>query len=306
MAFRALHIGDLHFWRVPANPMHYWGKRLLGNANLVLRRRHQFRLELAAPLVERLNALKADWLLFSGDFTTTALATEFEMAAQALAPAAAQTPDRLLAVPGNHDRYTARALLDRSFERHLASLTADRGWPWFVPLDEDVWAIGIDGGTRNGLSCHGRLKPGDVAAMRAWWKALERRPRELVVICHFPAEDPGGKWTHNRGPQLLEAAALLEFLAECALPVWFLHGHHHHRWLYGSPTVPALVYLNAGAPLMRRTRNEPDLGFLELTHRPAGSRVTVHWRLAEGAWQQRPVNPPDMGQTIDLQDLDVI
>ncbi|MBX3729148.1 MAG: metallophosphoesterase [Candidatus Sumerlaeia bacterium] len=301
MAFRALHIGDLHFWRVPANPMHYWGKRLLGNANLLVRRRHQFRRELAGPLVERLIALEADWLLFSGDFTTTALPAEFEMAARALGPAATRHAGRLLAVPGNHDRYTARALVDRSFERHLAPILPERGWPWFVPLDDDVWAIGIDGGTRNGLSCHGRLKPGDVVAMRTWWRELEQRPRELVVLCHFPAEDPGGAWTHNRGPQLHEAGALLDFLGECGLPTWFLHGHHHHRWLYGSPRVPSLVYLNAGAPLMRWKGGDPDLGFLELTHDATGSRVTVHWRPSGADWQQRQTTLPTAGEVIDLQ-----
>ena len=149
MAFTALHIGDLHFWDFPRSPMDMLGKRVLGVANLALRRSRAFRQDRAPLLAERLASLKPDWVLFSGDFTTTSLGREFSRARAALAP----VEGRIRAVPGNHDRYTRRDIRRRTFESHLGPWAGPGTWPYFEELGNGVWLAGIDATTSNGMDC---------------------------------------------------------------------------------------------------------------------------------------------------------
>lgn len=304
MTLRVLHIGDLHFWHFSANPLHYGGKRVLGIGNLLLRRARKFRLHLAPRLVERLAAVEPDWILFSGDFTTTSLAREFTHARRVLDPLVQRFPGRVRAVPGNHDRYTLSDIRRRTFEAHLPALLQQPDWPFFQQLEDDLWLVGIDATTSNGLGSHGCIDPATPEAIRAWQRRLEHQgtpPREVWVLCHFPAEDPPHPHAGRRGPQLRQAGLLLDSLGELGVPVLFLHGHHHYRWLYGSPTVPHLVYLNAGAPLLRRG-GEADLGFLELQRDQGATSVRVHrCDLPAGKWATAPAPLPKAGEFVDLQ-----
>lgn len=303
MAFTALHIGDLHFWKITLNPMHYLGKRLLGNSNLILRRARKFQKNLAGELIDRICELDPDYVLFSGDFTTTASRREFEQAIAAIKPLADHFPGRVLAVPGNHDRYTRRDIRRLTFEGHFGAHRPGETWPFFLQLEQGFWLIGIDGGTSNGLQAYGRLKATDLAAIRNWWDGLDEKPRRLAVLCHFPAEDPDGVLKHDRGPQFRESRPLLDFLAETAVPAFYLHGHHHYRWLYGSPTVPNVTYLNAGAPMLRRGGQRPDLGFLELRTGGNAVELAVHYQeMRTLEWNRKRVETPGGGEYLNLQD----
>lgn len=304
---RVLHIGDLHFWHFSANPLHYWGKRMLGFGNLAVRRARSFRLHLAPLLVQRINSLEPDWILFSGDFTTTSLSREFTTAKQVLDPLVRNFPDRIRAVPGNHDRYTLLDIRQRTFESHLDSFVHRKAWPYFVKLDRGLWMIGIDATTSNGLGSHGRVTRRSIAAIRHWWNQCRNRGArvdEIWVLCHFPAEDPPHEHSGDRGEQLVNADALLDLLGELGVPVFYLHGHHHYRWIYGSPTVPNLTYLNAGAPLLRRRSLglEADLGFLELLRIGGETRVQVHTcDIQSERWRSPATELPPAGEFIDLQ-----
>lgn len=307
MSFRALHVGDLHFWSLPHSPVQLLSKRLLGVANLVLKRRRQFRQERAPDLVAGLLGRGADWALFSGDFTTTSLEPEFKSAGAALGPLLSALPHRVCAVPGNHDRYVAGELADGRYDAHFGGLRPGTGgdWPCAGFLGDGVALAGIDAVTWPGyLGSHGRVPAHAIDALDAWWRGARDTVRELWVLCHFPAEEPRELLPHDRGPQLHDAPRLLEWLAGVDRPVLFLHGHHHRRWVYRSPTLPHLVYLNAGAPLMRYRGRQPDLGFLELCHEPGpGTRVVLHTAdVGTMQWSRGPVTiPAGAGAFTDLQ-----
>ncbi len=302
-AFSAVHVGDLHFWSFAMNPLGLLGKRALGTANLVLRRARKFRRELAPILVERIASLGPDWILFSGDFTTTALPSEFRLASDSLRGLVESSPiGRMLAVPGNHDRYTRRAIAGQTFERRLHLGAPQAPLPSFHDLGDGVALLRLDAGTTNGLGSFGRVHAGDLEIVEAWLGSNARSFTDLWVLCHFPMEDPPGPLHPDREEELRGAGPLLALLWSSGLRVAQLHGHHHHRWLYRSNRGSGVLYLNAGAPLMRRSGNPPDLGFHRIVRLNGGTRLEVHaWNEAQG-WTIRHVPDfPTAGHVIDLQ-----
>ncbi len=299
--FRAAHIGDLHFWRFTANPGYLLGKRLLGIANLVLKRSRAFQQHRATELVEHVESISPDRVLFSGDFTTTSLPSEFKAAVEALKPLEDSLSGKIRAVPGNHDRYTKRELRTKSFDVHLGNWCFHGTWPWFEDVGNGLWIAGIDGTTSNGVGCFGVFDDRTLKSLRDWRADRGATARELWVVCHFPAEDLPGVFHHDRGTELRGGDRLLAFLGELDIPVLFLHGHHHYRWIYRSPSRPNITYLNAGAPMYRRKgRPSADLGFLELVRENDTTGVKVH-SLKGQDWTVREVQQPEPGKYRDLQ-----
>ncbi len=303
-----LHVGDLHYWAYAKNPMLYLGKRGLGSANLFLKRSKAFRIELTSVLANRLHAesANAQHLLFSGDFSTTSLPKEFTLAAEAFSPLLKNT-FRAHAVPGNHDRYTARDLLNSNFEKHLLAKLCpmQKPFPFIEHLCPEVACAGFDATTRNGIGSFGFLKPDDLVALQNWWSENGRTIKQLIVLCHFPPEAPAALLKHNRGQQLRNGEALLGLLKELNIPVLFCQGHYHQRWLWRSELAENVVYLNAGAPLMRSGMENPDLGFFRFNATPQIERVTLvrctDLSEQETTWCEHNFTLPPSGPGIDLR-----
>lgn len=310
MTFRAVHVGDLHFWSFPLNPFSLLGKRAFGTMTLALRRARAFEKSRGTELFEHIASLRADRVLCSGDFTTTSLPSEFAQARRAMAPLDAA---RVRIVPGNHDRYTRRELVPgggactdfvRTFPFHESNgawlWPEEPDWPWIDDAGSGLFIMGLDPTTSNGLGCFGRLRPEMLEHLHAWREGPGTVARELWIVCHFPPEDLPGILHRDRGDELRGHKPLLEWIENLAIPVFFLHGHHHHRWVLRSGRVENLVYVNAGAPLMRK-RGPADLGFMELERGGDGTtRVRVH-ALKEKAWKSEDVPLPEPGAYVDLQ-----
>ena len=122
---RIVHLSDIHFWQYTINPLRLMSKRALGMTSLVLGRARAFRLERVAELVDRVNSLRADHILITGDLTTTALPSEFRAARAALADWL-DDPAGVTIIPGNHDRYTLYAHRSRRFERYFGEFAPRR------------------------------------------------------------------------------------------------------------------------------------------------------------------------------------
>lgn len=303
-AFSAVHVGDLHFWRYPTNPFDLMGKRILGVANLALNRARRFPRGNDPLLTARIEALRADWTLFSGDFTTTALDSEYEAAAKALSPSLERSGGGILAVPGNHDRYTRQAIRNRVFESALGSWVPEKKIPYAVELGEGVWLWGLDPTTSNGIGSFGSLKDEDVAQLHAWWSRSKGNVRELWILCHFPAEVPAADFVPDRGVQLRNADGLLAFMKESAVPILFLHGHYHHRWIHRGLRASNVVYVNAGAPMeLHRGARTPDLGVYRLMRDEGRTRIELHTcDVPSARWGAREVELPSRpGEFADLE-----
>ncbi|HIJ65996.1 MAG TPA: hypothetical protein HPP77_08590, partial [Candidatus Hydrogenedentes bacterium] len=125
---RLLHVADLHFWRVVFDPLRLANKRFLGNLNVALRRRHEFRMERAKPFADALAATEVRHVVLTGDFTSTSAEEEFELASE-FVRGLQRRGLTLSILAGNHDVYTFEARRKRRFERCFAGLVPDTGFP---------------------------------------------------------------------------------------------------------------------------------------------------------------------------------
>jgi len=304
-AFRALHIGDLHFWDIPTNPFAYMGKRLLGVGNLIVgRRMKRFRTSMSHLLGEKLGDLdpSPDTVLFSGDFSSTSLPSEFQQANDLLRDFVTQCPGEGHFVPGNHDSYTRRALATHPFVKTLdKAFKPETAVSFHQIADGAITLLRINATTPNGLlGCHGAISE---AARSEIVSGLHNvRSPHLWILCHFPPEEPKAILNHDRGQQLHGAERLLQGLAAHPSRKLWLHGHHHQRWLYASPTVEGLTYVNAGAPFLVRKTQLPDLGFHELILEEGDVRIRTHVLNQEGnRWLILDPDLPEPGRWVDLQ-----
>ena len=134
MSLRLSHLSDIHITaRGPTWAMRDWcTKRLTGWFNLrYMGRANRFRQaeEVLAVLAAELRlARKPDHVIFSGDATALGFVEEMERAA-ALLGVGDQTVSAALAVPGNHDYYTAGVAASGLFEQFFG--------PWQTGLRVD-------------------------------------------------------------------------------------------------------------------------------------------------------------------------
>src|SRR5689334_1961772 len=102
--FKLAHLSDPHLPPLPKpRPVELAGKRALGYINWV-RNRHKYqRRDVLDALVEDIRTQGPDHIAVTGDLVNLALEAEFAPALawlQGVGP-----PDRVTAIPGNHDAY---------------------------------------------------------------------------------------------------------------------------------------------------------------------------------------------------------
>lgn len=218
--------GDLHIWRFGLD-WDFAPKRLLGLANLALRRARRFPIAIQTAIIERLTAEDADHILFTGDISTTSLRAEFEQGQMLLAPLMLRWGERFHAIPGNHDRYTPRAARRRDFERLF--LGHAQTYPYTVRLNTTWSLVAIDASVPRALSSRGRMSDEAIAALDAELAREQAAGRQIAVLGHYPLAYPERvrpSWEHV----LPERERVLEVLAGRGVKL-YLHGHKHWRWL---------------------------------------------------------------------------
>lgn len=281
---RIVHLSDIHLWQYTFNPLRFLSKRPAGLASLLLGRARRFRLERLPELVDRVNRLRADHILITGDLTTTALPGEFRAARAALA-AWLGDPARTTIIPGNHDRYTLYAHFSRRFEHFFGDFSPQRAYPWLRRLDAETAILGLDP-TRSGISASGKLPRRQLESARQLLATAGPVAR-LVIACHYPAAVPARFQREYAAKPLVNRHALVDWLAAIG-PHVYCCGHVHAAWAFQPDELPEQLCLNAGAPLLRdRTGLRPP-GFLEITLDGRGVSVEHHgWTGAD--WVVRNV-----------------
>jgi 3',5'-cyclic AMP phosphodiesterase CpdA len=273
MKMNILHLSDIHVWRYPRSPARFFSKRTLGVLELISGRARKFRLERLAGVVGHARSLRPDHILITGDLTTTALPSEFRAARAALA-ALLDDPARVTIVPGNHDRYTSGSVRAREFETAFGEFAPSPTFPWLRRLDDETALLGLDP-TRSHITARGMLPPAQLAEARALVADPARRPRRLIVACHYPLVAPPAYEAQLRPKRLKNADQVAEWLAGIG-PHLFCCGHVHAAWAFTPPNLPNQLCLNAGAPLLRDPTGFHLPGFLIIALDGDGVTVTHH------------------------------
>ena len=276
-------IGDIHCFRRLVPPWRLLGKRLLGQANLLLHRQWRFHPALLPDLVQVIQGIDPEMLLCTGDLTTTALPAEFADAAAALRPLLDRTPAVIL--PGNHDRYTFSATSRHLMEQYLPQVPAH--FPFLRPLTDAWRLLALDSAVPRALTSRGRIGPEQLASAGAMLAALPPHAG-LVVLCHYPIAAPPGiheGWDHR----LADAPAVRELLTAFAGPVVYLHGHIHSPWAWvpDDPALRHVLMINAGSPCRVNSRFPQGQGFWEIElENETASRISVRHHCRAGGAEE--------------------
>lgn len=280
---RLLHIADLHFWEVVRNPLRLLNKRLLGNANVWLRRRHEFRMERAAEFAEAAAGTGIRTALLTGDFSSTSTPAEFALA-RAFVDGLAERGITVHLLPGNHDVYTFESQRKRRFETHFAPFLPPGGYPARVDLPGGTPLVLIPTVRANWLSSRGGIRRHELEKVR---ELLEECPPGPVLAAgHYPYLHRAPGYRSGWSRQLANAEALRAVLAESGREILYVAGHVHRFSHARDPEWPNLRCLTI-PPLFLQRHGETACGaFAEIHVERDGTAVYRHDR-TDGWRRQR-------------------
>jgi 3',5'-cyclic AMP phosphodiesterase CpdA len=172
-------------------------------------------------LVRDADGLRADFCILTGDLTQLAHEEEFALARETLAPLA----QRLVCLPGNHDRYPLGTEPNRLYETYFpqASMAARA-------ISDEVALIPLDtvGEMSWPVFSHGRVSSGQLHQLARTLSDPFWAARCKLVLTHHAPTRRGGRrdWPLH---DLRGATALLRTCAESGADA-ILCGHVHDRF----------------------------------------------------------------------------
>lgn len=278
-----LHVADLHFWRGTFNPLRLLNKRALGNYNVWLRRRRQFAMHNAKPFVDALEAAGPRSILFTGDFTSTALDEEFALARE-FVDVVRDRGFNVYALPGNHDVYTFEAARARRFERYFADYLPEEGYPALRRLPGGTPLILVPTTCPNLISSCGRINRAQAERVAA---LLSEVDGPAIVAGHYPILRATAAYTLSRERRLRNAPLLHAALGSADKEILYIAGHVHRFSYTRDIDFPHLTHLCTGAFFARNRREQIEGEFSEVRVADDGVHVLRH--TCTGRWTTAPI-----------------
>jgi 3',5'-cyclic AMP phosphodiesterase CpdA len=197
------------------------GKRAFGYLNWTRNRRKYYRREVLDALVRDLQAHTPDHTAVTGDLVNLSLPAEFAPAQSWLRSVG--PPERVTAIPGNHDAYV-RATRHRFVEAFGEYLRADEPAPDAFPFLRrrgPVALIGLSSAVPTApFMATGRLGATQIAALEHILVSLSAEQVFRVLLVHHPLR------SDSRPKRLTDSAALISLLGKHGVEL-ILHGHDH-------------------------------------------------------------------------------
>ncbi len=247
-AFTLAHLSDPHLPPLPSPRLSdLAGKRALGYLNWT-RNRHKFhRREVLDTLVSDMQAQVPDHIAITGDLVNLALEAEFAPARSWLESVGA--PDRVTAIPGNHDAYVraTRHRFAEAWADYLAGDDApDRGVAFpAVRRRGPLALISVSSAVPTPpLMATGWLGRSQLDALERTLAGLSSEQTFRVLLIHHPLRSDA------RAKRLTNSSQLLAVLKRHGVEL-VLHGHDHVHstiWIEGpAGSIPAIGVPSASA-----------------------------------------------------------
>jgi 3',5'-cyclic AMP phosphodiesterase CpdA len=220
-AFTLAHLSDPHLPPMPKPRVsELIGKRGLGYLNWT-RNRHKFhRREVVDALVADLTAQAPDHIAVTGDLVNLALNAEYAPALAWLQNIGA--PDRVTAIPGNHDAYV-RATRHRFAEDFADYVRGDDKSAAFPTLRRrgPIALIGLSSAVPTpSFMATGTLGRAQLEALEALLENLARETAFRILLVHHPLQ------SKSRIKRLTDSAKLRALVKRRGVEL-ILHGHDH-------------------------------------------------------------------------------
>lgn len=291
---RAVLIGDIHCYQLWVAPWQLLGKRVLGQINLWKTRRKRFKSQRLDDVVQKAMSLSPELLLLSGDFSTTAMPREFDEAISRLKPLT-DSVNKVLAVPGNHDRYTFTATRNQLARRYLGEWMPGK-FPSMQPIMDNWSVLMLDSSVPRVVSSRGALGQQQIDDTL---RLLDATPdgHNLIMLCHYAIGNPPAFSRMKHNHQLAEQQSLIDILGRSSkrMNIIFAHGHVHYPWAW--PRDEGFFDLNSGSPTMSDPHFPHGQGFweLQLDDKDVTQTRLIH-HVLEGSfdktqWTQRTFRP---------------
>jgi len=282
------HISDLHFAHLTLSPTQFLSKRWVGNFNLLLNRGRKFSIRPLLELTQHFHQLGVEYVVVSGDLSTTALKKEFSAAREFLETLRAAGMGILL-IPGNHDSYTSKAyrtqLFYRGFDEIIESsrcedipYTLARHRVMASHLRGRWWYVGMDTTLATPIFNSKGIFPSELEHNLEEVLRLLPSGAQVVLSNHFPLL-PTPLPRHN----LERSEALRGLLVQWPNVRLYLHGHVHQQSIKDLRPIGLPLILNSGSCGIKgnSTCHVIDL-------HPEGCEVEVYNFLREpGVWDLR-------------------
>ncbi len=247
-SFTLAHLSDPHLPPLPAPRFaELAGKRALGYLNWTRNRHRYHRRDVLDALISDLKAQGPDHVAVTGDLINLSLEAEF-------APAAAWLrhvgpPDRVTAIPGNHDAYV-RATRHRFREAWANYLSSDEApadgveFP-FIRRRGPVALISLSSAVPTApFMATGTLGRAQLDTLERVMDQLSAEQAFRVLLVHHPLR------SSSRYKRLTDSDALIALLRRHGAEL-ILHGHDHVHsilWIEGpAAEIPAIGVPSASA-----------------------------------------------------------
>ncbi len=227
---RICHISDIHLpLSKPVPPLSLFGKRLLGWANLKLVRGKTHRQEVFESLMGELARERRDLIIITGDIANLCLEFEYREVERILL-ASGISPEEVIILPGNHDRYTPLADSTGSFEKHMADwlppwFSRNTGYPIIRTFDQ-VAVAAIDTAIWRGpIRAAGVVRKDQISRLADFLEECDHAGRWPIMAMHHPPFELAGSFFRDYRSGLACRERLLNAIGRGRGTM--LHGHLH-------------------------------------------------------------------------------
>ena len=287
--YHFIHITDLHFWQIVTNPLQLLNKRILGNLNLILRRRKYVRTERAHSFLSLLDTMTPDAVLIGGDLTTTSTEAEYEQAAR-FVDHIAETGTSVYLIPGNHDVYTFESRRRRRFEKFFGACLPVPEKPVLSLLPGGVPLLRIPTTRPNIVSSRGGISRQQIAQSMTLLKDIGEGL--VLVLAHYPLLNHTPAYRSGVARRLANATALREALGASAKPLLYLAGHMHAFSHCTDPVHTNITHVTS--PALFYDKENHAGGFTEIEME--GGRIKLFpWSYRDG-WSRGAESQPTVAR----------